>query len=156
MWLVSFPGSSTEPAMNGTSGFQQDAQKGRPARPQKAKRRCVLCSVRGASERSENAAGGLFQHPARSCGLLPPHHHRLASCTSNSLNSEQVPGTFSVLTISSLSPQASARSGKRFLASLGHTAGLDIVTVADIWSVKRGADERRSSRCLPGISHEWL
>ena len=42
----------------------QDAQKGRPARPQQAKRRCVLCSVRGASERSENAAGGLFQHPA--------------------------------------------------------------------------------------------
>jgi hypothetical protein len=36
---------------------------GRPARPQQAKRRCVLCSVRGASERSENAAGGLFQHP---------------------------------------------------------------------------------------------
>ena len=89
-WFFSL-GPSKEPAMNGTSGFPagcgktissqqnfdglhiwtrgeylpQDAQKGRSARPQQAKRRCVLCSVRGASERSENAAGGLFQHPAR-------------------------------------------------------------------------------------------
>ena len=64
--------------MNGTSGFQQDAQKGRPARPQQAKGRCVLCSVRGASERSENAAGGLFQHPARSAVFyLPPSTNRL-------------------------------------------------------------------------------
>jgi hypothetical protein len=61
--------------MNGTSGFQQDAQKGRSARPQQAKRRCVLCSVRGASERSENAAGGLFQHPAKKCSRLSPDHH---------------------------------------------------------------------------------
>ncbi len=61
-----------EPAMNGTSGFQQDAQKGRPARPQQAKWRCVLCSVRGASERSENDAGGLFQHPARSAVVYLP------------------------------------------------------------------------------------
>src|SRR5712692_7912320 len=60
----------------------QDAQKGRPARAQQAKRRCVLCSVRGASERSENAAGGLFQHPADAALLrmvhnrsLPPYHH---------------------------------------------------------------------------------
>ena len=30
-------------------------KKGRPARPQRAKRQCVLCSVRGAFERSENA-----------------------------------------------------------------------------------------------------
>jgi hypothetical protein len=58
--------------MNGTSGFQQDAQKGRPARPQQAKWRCVLCSVRRASERSENAAGGLFQHPARSAVFYLP------------------------------------------------------------------------------------
>ena len=84
--------------MNGTSGFHagcgktisaqqrfdglhvwdkrrtpsQDAQKGRPARPQQAKWRCVLCSVRGASERSENAAGGLFQHPARSAVFYLP------------------------------------------------------------------------------------
>ena len=45
------------------------------ARPQQAKGRGVLCSVRGASERSENAAGGLFQHPAKKYGLLPPDHH---------------------------------------------------------------------------------
>jgi hypothetical protein len=64
--------------MNGISGFQQAAQKGRPARPQQAKRRCVLRSVRGASERSENDAGGLFQHPARSAAFyLPPSTNRL-------------------------------------------------------------------------------
>jgi hypothetical protein len=66
---------------------QQDAQKGQTshppnpgtprrtlfhARPQQAKGRCVLCSVRGASERSENAAGGLFQHPARSAVFYLP------------------------------------------------------------------------------------
>ena len=48
----------------------QDAQKGRPARPQRAKRRIVLSAVRGASERCENAAGGLFPHPARVKGAL--------------------------------------------------------------------------------------
>ena len=37
------------------------------------------------------------------CGLRPPDHQRIGSCTSNGINSEQVPGTFSVLTISSLS-----------------------------------------------------
>ena len=44
--------------------LSQDDQKGPPARPQLAKRRCVLRPVRGASERRENEAGGLFQHPA--------------------------------------------------------------------------------------------
>ena len=79
--------------MSGASGFQQDAQKGQTshppnpgaprrtlshARPQQAKGRCVLCSVRGASEQSENAAGGLFQHPARSAVFyLPPPSYRL-------------------------------------------------------------------------------
>jgi hypothetical protein len=84
--------------MNGTSGFQagcgktisaqqrfdglhvwdnrrtrsQDAQKGRPARPQQAKWRCVLCAVRRATERSENAAGELFQHPVRSAVFYLP------------------------------------------------------------------------------------
>jgi hypothetical protein len=42
----------------------QDAQKGRPARPQRVKGRGVPSGVRGGSERGENAAGGLFQHPA--------------------------------------------------------------------------------------------
>lgn len=51
-------------------------------------------------------------------GLLPPHHHRITSCTSNVINSEQVPGSFSVLTISSLSSQASAQSEKRFLTPI--------------------------------------
>jgi hypothetical protein len=51
------------------------------------------------------------------CGLQPPDHRHIgiASCTSNSLNSEQVPGPFSVLTSSPLAPQASAQGEKRFL-----------------------------------------
>lgn len=52
---------------------------------------------------------------SKKCGLLPPDHHRIASCTSNGSNSELVPGTFSVLTISSLYSQASAQSEKGFL-----------------------------------------
>jgi hypothetical protein len=50
--------------------------------------------------------------------LLPPGHHRIGSCTSNGINSEQVSGTFSVLTISSFSPQASAQSSMRVLTPL--------------------------------------
>jgi hypothetical protein len=45
--------------------------------------------------------------------LLPPYHH-LASCTSTGVNPEQVPGSFSALTISSLSPQAWTEEEKRF------------------------------------------
>ena len=44
-----------------------------------------------------------------------PDHQPIGSCTSNSINSEQVSGIFSVRTISSLSPQAFARSMKRLL-----------------------------------------
>ena len=45
---------------------KQDAQKGRPARPQRARRRGVPFAVRRVSERCENKAGGLFQRPASS------------------------------------------------------------------------------------------
>jgi len=38
-----------------------------------------------------------------------PDDQRIGSCTSNGLNSEQTPSPFSVLTISLLSPQASAQ-----------------------------------------------
>lgn len=51
---------------------------------------------------------------SRKCGLLPPDHQHIGSCTSNSINSEQVSGTVCVFTISSLTPQASARSERRF------------------------------------------
>ena len=102
----------------------QDAQKGRSARPQQAKRRCVLCSVRGASSRSENAAGGLFQHPARSAvfylpitmthrllheqrrqfGTISWHlhhtHYLIALLTGISTKRENGPGTFFMLRIS--------------------------------------------------------
>ncbi len=49
------------------------------------------------------------------CGLLPPDHQQIGCCTSNSLYSEQVPGTFPLLTISSRFSQASAQSEERFL-----------------------------------------
>lgn len=49
--------------------------------------------------------------------LLPPDHQQIGSYKSNNINSEQVLGTFSVLTISSLSPQASVRSEKKLLTS---------------------------------------
>jgi hypothetical protein len=52
---------------------------------------------------------------SKKCGLLPPNQQRIGCCTSDGLNSEQVPGSFSELTISSLAPQASAQSEKRFL-----------------------------------------
>jgi hypothetical protein len=45
--------------------FSQEAQKVRPARPQRVKGRRVPSRVRGGSERCENDAGGLFQRPAR-------------------------------------------------------------------------------------------
>jgi len=50
-------------------------------------------------------------------GLQPPDHRHIgiASCTSNGIDSEQVPGPFSVLTSSPLAPQASAQGEKRFL-----------------------------------------
>jgi hypothetical protein len=62
---------------------------------------------------------------SKKCGLLPPDHQRIGSCKSNSINSEQVPGTFFLLTISSLSPQTSAQSKKRFLTlfSCSHVMG---------------------------------
>jgi hypothetical protein len=52
---------------------------------------------------------------SKKCGLLSPDHQQIGCCASNSLNSEQVPGTLSVLTISPLSPQASAQSENRLL-----------------------------------------
>ena len=47
--------------------------------------------------------------------LLFSDHHRLASCTSNDINTEQVPSTCSVFTISPLSSQASSQNEKWFL-----------------------------------------
>ena len=44
-----------------------------------------------------------------------PDHQQIGCCTSNGIDSEQVPGSCSVLTISSLSPQALAQCEKRFL-----------------------------------------
>ena len=52
---------------------------------------------------------------SKKCGPLPADHHPIASRTSSGINSEQVPGNFTVLTISSHSPQASIQTGKIFL-----------------------------------------
>ena len=62
---------------------------------------------------------------SKKCVLPPPDHHRIGSCKSNGINPEKVPSTFSALTISSLSPQASAQSEKRFLTlfSCSHVMG---------------------------------
>jgi hypothetical protein len=54
---------------------------------------------------------------SKKCGILSSDHQKIGSGKSNSLNSELAPGTFSALTISSLSPQISARREKRFIAS---------------------------------------
>ena len=45
---------------------------------------------------------------SKKCGLRPPDHQQIGCCAGNGLYLEQVPGTFPKLTISSLSPQASA------------------------------------------------
>lgn len=44
-----------------------------------------------------------------------PDHQQIGSWTSNNINSEQIPGTVSLLTISSISPQKLAQSKKWFL-----------------------------------------
>jgi len=57
-------------------------------------------------------------------GLLPPDHLQIGCCKSNGITSGQVSGKFSRLTISSLSPQAFARSEKRFLTPFSILAPL--------------------------------
>ena len=51
-------------------------------------------------------------------GLLAPDHQQIGCCTSNSIDSETVPGTFSLLTISLPPPQASAQIEGRLLTPL--------------------------------------
>ena len=58
---------------------------------------------------------------SKKCGLLPPDHPHIGCCASNSLNSKQIAGAFSALTISSRSPQESAQSEKRFLTPFSST-----------------------------------
>jgi hypothetical protein len=43
------------------------------------------------------------------CGLLPPDHQQIGCYASNGIDSEQVSGTFPVLTVSSLSLRTSAQ-----------------------------------------------
>ena len=71
---------------------------------------------------------------SKKCGLLP-RDHRIGSCTSNGIDSEQVPGTFCILTISSLSPQASAQSEKRFLTLFSGP-----IPQLNIWGKRREHD----------------
>jgi hypothetical protein len=71
----------------------QDAQKDRPSRPQRAKRRGVplwyieplseaTCLREAASAKAENDAGGLFQHPASGILVQPdsPPQARRSCC----------------------------------------------------------------------------
>ena len=55
---------------------------------------------------------------SKKCGPLPPDHHYIEPSTSNGIDSEQVPGTFLILTMSSLPPQESAQSEERSLAPI--------------------------------------
>lgn len=110
----SLPGSSTEPAMNGTSGFQQDAQKGR--QQGRIKRRGDAYSVRYGEPLSEvrTPLAGFFS-VLLEVRSSTSQHQRIGSRTGNGINSEQAPGTFFVPTILSLSPQASTQRKNRFL-----------------------------------------
>ena len=45
--------------------------------------------------------------------LLPPDHTRIGSCTSNGLNSEEVPGTFSVCPVAGMYWSPSPLGGDR-------------------------------------------
>ena len=47
---------------------------------------------------------------SKKCGPLLPDHHHIGPRTSNGIDSEQVPGTFSILTISSLASEVSTQS----------------------------------------------
>jgi hypothetical protein len=51
-------------------------------------------------------------------GSHPHDHHHISSRTNTGIDSEQILGTTSVLTISSLAPQTSARVENRFLSGL--------------------------------------
>jgi hypothetical protein len=57
---------------------------------------------------------------SKKCGFLPPHHQQLGCCMNDGVDSEQVPGTFLVLTSSSVAPQASARSEKMLVVSFSN------------------------------------
>jgi len=64
------------------------------------------------------------------CCLLPPEHQQIGCCTSNSLNSEQVPGTFIILMTPSLPLQTSYRAKKTLVTPFScfqvpHTLELD-------------------------------
>ena len=62
-----------------------------------------------------------------------PDHQQIGSWTSNSINSEQVPGTFSLLTISSISPQKLAQSKKWFLTPFACFTLLGLLSVSFTW-----------------------
>ena len=74
-----------------------------------------------------------------------PDHQQIGCCTSNGIDSEQVPGSCSVLTISSLSPQALAQCEKRFLTpfilSLAFPLILSATTSSSALALQAGAVE---------------
>lgn len=51
-------------------------------------------------------------------GLLLPDHQQIGCCASNGINSGEIPGSVSVLSISLLCWQASKENEKRFLFGL--------------------------------------
>jgi hypothetical protein len=69
---------------------------------------------------------------SKKCGLLPPDHQQIGYHAINGIDSEQVPGSFSALTISSLSPQISAQSETGFLTPLFMSLMFFMVTLMEI------------------------
>ena len=88
------------------------------------------------------------------CCLLPPEHQQIGCCTSNSLNSEQVPGTFSTLTISSLALQASAEIVIRFLTPFLATGLLRATSCMHV-AVHGCCAAGFLHWTLKGAGHEW-
>ena len=52
---------------------------------------------------------------SKKCGFLLPDHQSIGCCAGNRINSEQIPGNFSILASSSPSLHVSAQREKRFL-----------------------------------------
>ena len=60
---------------------------------------------------------------SKKCSLLLPAHQQFGCWTSNSINLEQAPGTFLVLTISSLTLQLPVQSRKKLLTLFAPSDG---------------------------------
>ncbi len=79
-----------------------------------------------------------------------PDHHRIASYRSGGIKPEQVSRTFFALTISSLTPQASAQRERRFLAHFSSSGKEHVFLLLSLgWSFKvDGAPSTQHLTCV--------